>query len=312
MDCFLKIIRSTMIDRFLGSDGHSRLINVLKECNLFSSTPNIIPEISKTGLLTEFNDGESIIEQNDSDNDIYFIISGKVEIFVNDRLVAERKAPNYIGEMSLVNPKETRSATVKAKGKVVLLRVKENVFVEFANVNPMLWRNVVVEIADRLKQRERFFKPKNLKPKLFVGCSVEDIEVARAVQFNLSHDIIETEIWTDNIFSPSGFTINDLFSKLKHSDFSIFVISGNDIVESRNKKLLAPRDNVIFEIGLFMGKLTNNRVMIIKPKGKTLKIPSDLLGLRLLEYDSSIENLSSTLGPACFEVRAVINKEGAF
>lgn len=34
--------------------------------------------------------------------------------------------------------------------------------------------------------------------------------------------------------------------------------------------------------------------------------PSDLLGLRLLEYDAKNKNLSSALGPSCFEIRAVI------
>lgn len=301
-----------MIERFLGSDGQSRLMNVLRECKLFSGVHGVIPEIIKTGLLTEFNDAESIIEQGESDNDLYFIISGKVEIAINDRVVAERKAPNYIGEMSLVNPKETRSATVKSKRKTVLLKVQEKIFVEIANSNPTIWRNISVEIADRLKQREQFLKPKNTRPNLFIGCSVEDLEVARAIQFNLDHDKIDTEIWTDNIFLPSSYTISDLLSQLKKSDFALFVMSGNDITESRGTRLLTPRDNVVFEIGLFMGKLKNDRVMMIKPRGEKLKIPSDLLGLRLLEYDSSMKNLSSALGPACFEIRAVINNKGAF
>lgn len=139
-----------MIDRFIGNDGQSRLISVLKECKLFIGATEIIPEIIRTGLLTEFSEGESIIEQHDSDNDLFFIISGKVEIFINDRLVAERKSPNYIGEMSLVNPKETRSATVRAKTKAVLLKVQESIVIEFANANPIIWRNISVEIADRL------------------------------------------------------------------------------------------------------------------------------------------------------------------
>lgn len=301
-----------MIERFIDSDGQLRLINVLSECKLFSGMSDIIPEVAKTGLLMEFDNGELIIKQNASDNDLYFIISGTVEIIINDRLVAERKAPNYVGEMSLVNPKETRSATVKAKQKAVLLKVQEKIFVDFANVNPTLWRNISIEIADRLKQREQFLKPKNTNSKLFIGCSVEDLEIARTFQFNLNHDPVEVEIWTDNIFLASSYTITDLLSKLNQSDFAIFIMSGNDIIESRGKKLLTPRDNVVFELGLFMGKLTNDRVMMIKPKGEKLKIPSDLLGLRLLEYDPSTKNLSAALGPACFEMRAVINDKGAF
>lgn len=192
------------------------------------------------------------------------------------------------------------------------MKVQEKIFIEYANTHPILWRNIAVEIADRLKQRERFLTPKNAKPKLFVGCSVEDLDIARTIQLNLSHDNIDTSIWTDNVFSPSCYTIHDLISELNKSDFAVFIISGNDLVKSRNKKSLAPRDNVILEIGLFMGRLGNERVMMIKPRAIDLKIPSDLLGLRLLDYDMSTSNLVSALAPACFEIRAVINRDGVF
>jgi predicted nucleotide-binding protein len=50
------------------------------------------------------------------------------------------------------------------------------------------------------------------------------------------------------------------------------------------KKKPSPRDNVIFELGLFMGALTRTRTFVLAPSQVDLKIPSDLLGVTFLRY----------------------------
>ena len=303
---------SNLIDKYLGNQGHSRLVRILESCSLFVGASEVIDEITKSGLLIEFEEGDDIIRQGGEDNDIYFIVSGKVEVLINDRLIAERKAPNHIGEMSLVNPKELRSATIRSKKKSVLLKVQEESFIDCANKNPSIWRNIAIEVSDRLKQRERFFKEKNEVPKLFVGSSVENLDVARGVQFNLAHDNLETNIWTDSVFIASSNTIDDLLHEVNNSDFGLFILSDNDLLKTRKSEYFVPRDNVIFELGLFMGRLGKNRVMMIKPRGVDIKMPSDLLGVRMLDYNPDDSNLTSALGPACFELRAIINKLKSF
>ena len=47
------------------------------------------------------------------------------------------------------------------------------------------------------------------------------------------------------------------------ADFAAFIISPDDTVISRDAENLAPRDNVIFELGLFMGVLNRQRVFLI-------------------------------------------------
>ena len=62
------------------------------------------------------------------------------------------------------------------------------------------------------------------------------------------------------------------------------VLSPDDMVISREATLTAPRDNVVFELGLFMGALGHVRTFLIRPVQEDLKIPTDLAGLTAVLY----------------------------
>src|SRR5262249_46203633 len=55
---------------------------------------------------------------------------------------------------------------------------------------------------------------------------------------------------------------------------------GDDFTKSRGVETKSPRDNLIFELGLFMGALGRRRAFPIVAPGKNtaVKLPSDLLG----------------------------------
>src|SRR5206468_2279567 len=68
-------------------------------------------------------------------------------------------------------------------------------------------------------------------------------------------------------------------------------------------------DNVIFEFGLYVGRLGREKSIIIAPKGEGPRLPSDLLGVTVLKYDGSREdgNLDAALGPACNSIRRLLS-----
>jgi predicted nucleotide-binding protein len=153
-------------------------------------------------------------------------------------------------------------------------------------------------------------KPK--KPKLFVGSASETLRLAHAVQSNLEYAAI-VEVW-DQAFEPSKCILSQLLDHVSNCDFGAFVFSPTDVVVLRKKKWAAVRDNVLFELGLFIGRLGIARNFIIVPRGcENLRLPTDLLGLLPLTYDPETlnENARVCLGAACNAISEVIEKQGA-
>ena len=146
------------------------------------------------------------------------------------------------------------------------------------------------------------------RPKLFVGSSAESIDVAYAIQDNLQKDA-ETTVWAQGVFELSKPAIESLTRTLTISDFGAFVFAPDDATRLRKKSYAAVRDNVILELGLFVGKLGVERTFIVIPDNVTdLRIPTDLTGITPGHYDAERDdgNLQAALGPVCNKIRKVI------
>jgi tetratricopeptide (TPR) repeat protein len=152
----------------------------------------------------------------------------------------------------------------------------------------------------------------NQRPKVFIGSSVEGLNAAYAVQQNLSHNA-EITVWDQGVFELSQTAIESLIGRLEQSDFGIFIFTPDDITKIRLQKHLTVRDNVIFELGLFIGKLGRNRSLIIMPDKPSLRIPTDLLGVTIGKYDTSRTDgsLQAATGPVCNQIRQQLLKFGA-
>lgn len=146
---------------------------------------------------------------------------------------------------------------------------------------------------------------KIMKPKIFIGSSSEQLEIAYLIQENLDFDA-QTTVWTQGIFKLSRNILDSLIESLANFDFAIFVFHPDDITQIRNKKVETVRDNLIFELGLFIGKLGKEKVFFLVPRTiEKLHLPTDLLGITPGTYDNTREdnNLQASLGPFCNQVR---------
>ena len=83
--------------------------------------------------------------------------------------------------------------------------------------------------------------------------------MARAIQNAFEHDPYTVTVWTDGVFVASRYPVESLEKELDESDFGIAIASPDDTVESRGKSVATARDNVVFEIGLFIGRLGRTR-----------------------------------------------------
>ncbi len=152
----------------------------------------------------------------------------------------------------------------------------------------------------------------NQKPRLFVGSSVESLEIAEAILYNLEY-VAEVTPWSAGIFSPSTTALDSLITALETFDFAVFVFSPDDVLQIRNQQVSVARDNVIFELGLFVGRLGKRRCFIVVPRNDPdLHLPTDLVGFTpgTYEPDRSDQNWRAALTFACVDVKAVIKELG--
>ena len=296
-----------MLDRFNGPEGRPLLVEALRTQSIIGDDADLSEFIAASVKVETFEPESPLMLEAGADNDICFILSGVVSVRVLGREVAIRTAGQHIGEMSLVDPTQQRSASVVAENQVVIARLPERSFTKLAESHPRLWRNVARELAHRLRQRNRLVEPVNSRPVLFVGCSTESIAIASMIQSALRCDPIEVTMWTDGVFTASTFPIESLERILPTVDFAALVLSPDDTVISRGAVTLAPRDNIIFELGLFMGVLRHSRTFLIYPTGSEIKIPTDLVGITLLTYSPKPEgNVPTEMAALCSQIRTNI------
>lgn len=164
-----------MVERFEGPEGRRRIQELLLEQSAIRNNMALADWIIDDSELKVYEQGDELISQNGTDNEVFFILFGEVDIRVNGKLVASRGVRCHIGEMAAIDPSSTRSASVTANQKTVVLILPEDKLSVIANEFPYLWRHFAKELGDRLRQRGKLIKPVNERPMLFIGCSAESL-----------------------------------------------------------------------------------------------------------------------------------------
>ncbi|WP_318427876.1 nucleotide-binding protein [Photobacterium leiognathi] len=149
------------------------------------------------------------------------------------------------------------------------------------------------------------------KPRLFIASSAESLPIAEAVNVNLDHDF-EVTIWKNGTFKLSSSTIDDLVAKSSTVDFALFIFAPDDITSIRSRKEHVVRDNVIFEMGLFVGAIGKSRSFILKPRNVEMHLPTDLLGVTPADYEAtrSDNDLVSATNRACSLIKSEVENLG--
>jgi Predicted nucleotide-binding protein containing TIR-like domain len=132
------------------------------------------------------------------------------------------------------------------------------------------------------------------KPRVFLGSSGKQTKLLQSITRGLE-DVADVEPWTTT-FNPGRSTLDRLVELSREVDFAAFVFAQDDwtTTDATEAGQASPRDNVVFEAGLFGGALGIRRTFILHANGS--RLPSDLLGLTAVRYDPAC-------GPA--EVRTI-------
>jgi hypothetical protein len=123
----------------------------------------------------------------------------------------------------------------------------------------------------------------DMKPRVFIGSSSEGLEIAENLNVRLSRDC-ETVPWNGDIFGLSETYIESLENALRDVEFAVLVVTPDDLREMRGEQGRVPRDNVVFELGLFIGRLGRERSFVVCDPN-AVQLPSDLLGIEPARID---------------------------
>jgi Predicted nucleotide-binding protein containing TIR-like domain len=121
------------------------------------------------------------------------------------------------------------------------------------------------------------------KPRIFLGSSGKQAKLLQAITRGLE-DVADVEPWTTT-FNPGRSTLDRLVELSHEVDFAAFVFAQDDWTTTGESESgqASPRDNVVFEAGLFGGALGMRRTFILH--ANDAKLPTDLLGLTSVRYD---------------------------
>lgn len=148
----------------------------------------------------------------------------------------------------------------------------------------------------------------NEKPRLFIASSREALQVAEAVNIKLEE--VARVKQSDNAFDLSSMTLPALVERTKEADFAVFVFHKDDQTIIRGNTYSTVRDNVVFELGLFIGALSIEKCFVLVPKSVEgeFRLPTDLAGLTTSTYDDSIEDMVDAVATSCARIKQAIRK----
>ena len=148
------------------------------------------------------------------------------------------------------------------------------------------------------------------KPRIFLGSSGKQEKLLEALTRGLG-DIAHVDPWT-TAFNPGTNTLERLLELAHEVDFAAFAFARDDWTIKNAPASPAPeageaspRDNVVFEAGMFGGTLGMRRTFILHAHGA--KLPTDLLGLTCVRYSEATDG---ELEVVCEKLRNAIEAQG--
>lgn len=289
------MVASNLVNVFRGE----RLRRAVGEQSLVSNDDVLAEELINVGEVVVSSANEKLYEAGSPCLGVYLILYGKLELLQHGNQLSQFSAGEQVGTWPVLYSDPTYDVTACTIEDSVFLRIGEHEFRETADKFPALWERLARTQADRLKKMNELFLPFNHAPRLLVGSSSESLPSARGLMglIRKEHGVdIEVQLWVD-IFPPGQSNLESLTLGLDDWDFAAFYLTPDDHIISRKNTKPAPRDNIIFEAGLCMGRLGRRRTFLISPQEpRDLKIPSDLAGIgRLLYVEHEHEILDKLL-----------------
>ncbi len=258
--------------RPLGEAEQARLVRMLRFNPIIGNSRDLAEDIARHAELVITPAQSDLISDGASDDDLHFIVSGRLQVLVRHREVALLGAGEQVGELSLVDPRAFRSATVRALTDTVTAKVSEATFAKLASRHPSLWRRMAQILGNYLREDNRFLRRPNPRPRVFIASSPAGMPLAQALAASLGDSDHELPTWlVDTGCHADASSLAALADSFTDSDFGVIVIAPGDATTTAGSS--ANRDALFFECGVCLGVLGPQRTILVQPadleKGST-------------------------------------------
>lgn len=143
-----------------------------------------------------------------------------------------------------------------------------------------------------------------MRSQIFIGSSAEGLKYVELISSYLE-PVGEVVRWTTS-FTQNRSALDSLVKKTKLSEFALLVATCDDLTLKRDEIKSTPRDNIVFEFGLFTGATGIDRAFLLVEEGANL--PSDLEGI-IIAHFSNDDSKHNSLEKRCTEIAEHIRKE---
>ena len=146
------------------------------------------------------------------------------------------------------------------------------------------------------------------KPRVFVGSSPRGLPVAEVLRAALESET-ETTLWHEDAFGLPDGSLETLETAARNAEFAVFVLTQQDLDAGQESGIETARDNVLLELGLFVGAVGRARTFLVHPRDEPPRLPTSLAGLGTATYGVREDgNLQAALGPTCTRLKDAIRR----
>lgn len=268
------------------------VVSAVKEQKIVAGNERLASRIAEIGEVKEVPRGATIIQQGGEDNEVSLIVRGSFDIVVHGKTLARRVAGDHVGEMAAILPLQRRAASVVAAEDSTVVRLTDAQVGELGEQFPQIWRYFAKELAHRVEQRNTVASARNEKVRFFVAAPTSVHGTAHEIRTILSAEGFHVDVWEEGAFRGGQYSIENLERKLDQSDIGVVIAEPG-----------TGHDNVIFELGFFMGRLGRNRTFLVEPRSEQINLPHELAGVNTITYqDGNLLQASRHLASAAAEL----------
>lgn len=302
----------TLVEQFKSTDGRKALVRSLRGMVILASSDELAEAVADRAEVVSNPPGTVLIREGGTGSDMYFVLSGRLQVIVKGREYALLGPGAHVGEFSLIDPAARRSATVRTLEETVTAKLSESDFGDIADRHPSLWHDISKILGSHLREGNRFLRRRNPRPHVFICASPVGRLFADAIQAQASDTEDHVPEWIVEAHCPTEEgSLEGLETALANADLGVIVLAPGEMEPLPEGESRSDHDALLLYCGISVGSLGRDRTVIVQPDSLADASPALALGISPFTYRlDPPEAIKSDLKAICSSLQDKIRELG--